>query len=483
MLSTITAATATNTGFLESLKNLWFSTGLSTLDGDWYITVAMLAISCLLLFLAISKKFEPNLLLAMAFGMFIINIPGAYEVLYPLKDLHHTIDPQLEGLNKALEIALSNGATSSEVIKSLTDSFGANLAGLADSLKGMKLDDIIISLQNAVQSGELTTIVNSLNYSIAEISGVVSSTNPGLFDFLYKGVEWVIFPPIIFLGIGAMTDFAPLIANPKSLLLGAAAQIGIFLTFILAILMNFTMAQAAAIGIIGGADGPTAIYLSNLLAPELMSSIAIAAYSYMALVPVIQPPIMKLLTTKKERSIVMEQLRPVSKREKILFPIVVTGIVGVILPAAIPLLSMLMLGNLMKESEVVPRLTNTAKNELINIITIFLGITVGSKAYGTEFLNTQTLLIIVLGVLAFSIATAGGVLVGKLLCKITKGKINPLIGAAGVSAVPMAARVAQDVGKRENPNNYLLMHAMGPNVAGVIGSAVAAGALLALIPH
>lgn len=435
MLSTITAATATNTGFLESLKNLWFSTGLSTLDGDWYITVAMLAISCLLLFLAISKKFEPNLLLAMAFGMFIINIPGAYEVLYPIKNMEH------------------------------------------------QLADLTLALQNAIDTGAGQAVIDGLNAQIASLSSTISNTNPGLFDFLYKGVEWVIFPPIIFLGIGAMTDFAPLIANPKSLLLGAAAQIGIFLTFILAILMNFTMAQAAAIGIIGGADGPTAIYLSNLLAPELMSSIAIAAYSYMALVPVIQPPIMKLLTTKKERSIVMEQLRPVSKREKILFPIVVTGIVGVILPAAIPLLSMLMLGNLMKESEVVPRLTNTAKNELINIITIFLGITVGSKAYGTEFLNKDTLLIIVLGVLAFSIATAGGVLVGKLMCKITKGKINPLIGAAGVSAVPMAARVAQDVGKRENPNNYLLMHAMGPNVAGVIGSAVAAGALLALVPH
>lgn len=436
MLSTITAATATNTGFLESLKNLWFSTGLSTLDGDWYITVAMLAISCLLLFLAISKKFEPNLLLAMAFGMFIINIPGAYEVLYPIKNMEH------------------------------------------------QLADLTLALQNAIDTGAGQAVIDGLNAQIASLSSTISSTNPGLFDFLYKGVEWVIFPPIIFLGIGAMTDFGPLIANPKSLLLGAAAQIGIFLTFIIAILLPmFNIAQAAAIGIIGGADGPTAIYLSNLLAPELMSSIAIAAYSYMALVPVIQPPIMKLLTTKKERSIVMEQLRPVSKREKILFPIVVTGIVGVILPAAIPLLSMLMLGNLMKESEVVPRLTNTAKNELINIITIFLGITVGSKAYGTEFLNTKTILIIVLGVFAFSIATAGGVLVGKLMCKITKGKINPLIGAAGVSAVPMAARVAQDVGKRENPNNYLLMHAMGPNVAGVIGSAVAAGALLALIPH
>lgn len=398
MLNSITISSS-QTGFLDSLKSLWESTGLASMGNDWWVSIVMLAIAGLLLFLAISKKFEPNLLLAMAFGMFLVNIPGAYSILY----------------------------------------------GTVDAT-GKVVSDF------------------------------------GLFYYLYKGVDWVIFPPLIFLGIGAMTDFGPLIANPKSLLLGAAAQIGIFVTFILALVLPmFSIAQAAAIGIIGGADGPTAIYLSQKLAPELMSSIAIAAYSYMALVPVIQPPIMKLLTTKKERSIVMEQLRPVSKREKILFPIIVTGVVGVILPAAIPLLGMLMLGNLMKESEVVPRLTNTAKNELINIITIFLGITVGSKAYGRAFLNYKTLLIIVLGVFAFSIATAGGVLVGKLMCKLTKGKINPLIGAAGVSAVPMAARVAQDVGKKENPNNYLLMHAMGPNVAGVIGSAVAAGALLALL--
>lgn len=391
------------TGILESLENLWKSTGFYNFGYDKWMNIIMLFVSALLLFLAISKKFEPNLLLAMAFGMFLVNIPGAYDVLYGVKigvdELGHTL----------------------------------------------------------YQSG-----------------------TEGLFYYLYKGVEWVIFPPLIFLGIGAMTDFGPLIANPKSLLLGAAAQIGIFVTLLLATLFGFKGVEAASIAIIGGADGPTAIYLTSKLAADLLPSIAIAAYSYMALVPVIQPPIMKLLTTKKERSIVMEQLRPVSKREKILFPIIVTAIVGIILPAAIPLLGMLMLGNLMKESEVVPRLTNTAKNELINIITIFLGITVGSKAYGSAFLNVNTLLIIVLGVFAFGIATAGGVLVGKLMCKLSKGKINPLIGAAGVSAVPMAARVAQDVGRKDNPNNYLLMHAMGPNVAGVIGSAVAAGVLLAI---
>lgn len=386
------------TGFLESLQKLWDSTGLANFSwGDTGLRLVMMCVAGLLLFLAISKKFEPNLLLAMAFGMFIVNIPGCYEILYAV--------PTMVG-----DVA-----------------------------------------------------------------------NPGgLLYYLYKGVEWVIFPPLIFLGIGAMTDFGPLIANPKSLILGAAAQIGIFFTFIIASFIGFTGAEAAAIGIIGGADGPTAIYLTTKLAPHLLSSIAIAAYSYMALVPVIQPPIMKLLTTKKERSIVMEQLRPVSKREKILFPIIVTGIVGILLPVAIPLIGMLMLGNLMKESEVVPRLVSTAKNELINIITILLGITVGSKAFAKTFLTLDTLKIIVLGVTAFAVATAAGVLVGKLMCKMSKGKINPLIGAAGVSAVPMAARVAQDVGKKENPNNYLLMHAMGPNVAGVIGSAVAAGVLLAI---
>ncbi|MEG1609190.1 MAG: sodium ion-translocating decarboxylase subunit beta, partial [Clostridia bacterium] len=302
----------------------------------------------------------------------------------------------------------------------------------------------------------------------------------GLFFYLYKGVEWVIYPPLIFLGIGAMTDFGPLIANPKSLIFGAAAQLGIFITFIVAVNIGFTGEEAASISIIGGADGPTAILVTVILASHLLPAIAVAAYSYMALIKVIQPPIMKLLTTKKERGIIMEQLRPVSKTEKVIFPIAVTGIVGILLPAAIPLIGMLMLGNLLKESGVVPRLVNTAKNELINIITILLGLIVGTKATADIFLRTQTLLIMLVGVVAFGFGTAGGVLIGKVMCKMSHGKINPLIGAAGVSAVPMAARIAHNVGQEENPKNYLLMHAMGPNVAGVIGSAVAAGILLAI---
>jgi len=303
----------------------------------------------------------------------------------------------------------------------------------------------------------------------------------GLLYYLYLGVKNGIYPPLIFLGVGAFTDFGPLIANPKTLLLGAAAQFGIFITFLGAILLGFPILQAAAIGIIGGADGPTAIYLTTKLAPELLGPIAIAAYSYMALVPIIQPPIMKALTTKKERQIVMEQLRPVSKTEKILFPIIVTILTGLLLPSAVPLIGMLMLGNLFRESGVVERLSKAAQNELNNIIVIFLGTTVGATASAEIFLRWETIKIILLGLIAFSIGTATGVLFGKLMCWLTKGKINPLIGSAGVSAVPMAARVSQDVGAQENPNNYLLMHAMGPNVAGVIGSAIAAGILLSLL--
>ena len=278
-----------------------------------------------------------------------------------------------------------------------------------------------------------------------------------------------------------MTDFGPLIANPKSLLLGAAAQVGIFLALLIALLIGFTPQEAGAIGIIGGADGPTAIYVTSRLAPNLMGPIAIAAYSYMALVPVIQPPIMKLLTTEKERKIRMKQLRPVSKKEKIMFPIIVTGVVGIVLPSALPLLGMLMLGNLFKESGVVPRLVKTASNELINIVTILLGVVVGTKTFAPYFLTLNTIKILFLGVFAFAMGTACGVLFGKLMCKLSHGKINPLIGAAGVSAVPMAARVVQDVGRKYDPENYLLMHAMGPNVAGVIGSAIAAGVLLAIL--
>ncbi len=303
----------------------------------------------------------------------------------------------------------------------------------------------------------------------------------GLFYYLAKGLELGIYPPLIFLGVGAMTDFGPLIANPVTLLLGAAAQFGIFLTFIGAFSLGFSAQQSGAIGIIGGADGPTAIFLANKLAPELLGSIAIAAYSYMALVPIIQPPIMRLLTTKKERTVVMEQLRTVSKTEKILFPIIVIILTGLLLPAAIPLLGMLMFGNLLRETGVTDRLSKGAQNELHNIIVIFLGLTVGAKATATYFLTPDTIKIIVLGLSAFAFGTAAGVLMGKLLYLITKGKINPLIGSAGVSAVPMAARVSQTVGKAENPNNYLLMHAMGPNVAGVIGSAVAAGILLSIL--
>ena len=357
----------------------------------------MLLVSFVLIYLAIKKEYEPLLLLPIAFGMLLANLP---------------------------------------------------LAGLNDAPVGVYGEDNF-------QPG-------------------------GLLYYLYMGVKLGIYPPLIFMGVGAMTDFAPLIANPKSLLLGAAAQLGIFVAFILAILLKFPAHVAASIGIIGGADGPTAIYVTTKLAPEYLGAIAIAAYSYMALVPIIQPPIMKALTTKEERQIVMEQLRPVSKLEKIIFPIVVTVLGSLLLPSAAPLLGMLMLGNLFRESMVVDRLSQTSQNELINIITIFLGVTVGATAKAENFLTPDTLKIIALGLLAFGFGTAGGVLLGKVMCKLSGGKINPLIGSAGVSAVPMAARVSQVVGQQENPGNFLLMHAMGPNVAGVIGSAIAAGVFLNL---
>lgn len=307
-------------------------------------------------------------------------------------------------------------------------------------------------------------------------------TSPGgLLYYMEKGVEWVIFPPLIFMGIGAMTDFGPLIASPKSFLLGAAAQLGIFITLFGAILLGFDGAAAAAIAIIGGADGPTSIYVTTMLKQfDLLPVITVAAYSYMALIPIIQPPIMKLLTTKKERSIKMEQLRPVSKREKIIFPIVITVVCGLIIPDSLPLLGMLMFGNLLKECLVTDRLANTASNGLMNVITILLGVCVGAKAFGQTFLTVDTLKIVLLGLIAFMMGTIGGILMAKLMCVLSHGKVNPLIGSAGVSAVPMAARVSQTVAQKEDPNNYILMHAMGPNVAGVIGSAVAAGVLLSI---
>ena len=369
-------------------------------EGGWKYAV-MLAVACVLLYLAIVKQFEPLLLLPIGFGMLMTNLP----------------------------------------------------------LDGIFHMDIFINE------------TNHINWEMLGMSG-------GMVDYIYLGVKLGIYPPLIFLGIGTMTDFEPLIARPSSLLLGAAAQLGIFFTFVGAKILGFTNQEAGAIGIIGGADGPTAIYVTTKLAPHLLGSIAVAAYCYMALVPVIQPPIMKALTTEKERQIVMTAPRRVSKTEKILFPIIVTIIVALTLPDAAILVGCLMMGNLMKESGVVERITKTAGNELMNIITIFLGFSVGCTTNAATFLNIQTVEIIVLGIVAFGVGTAGGVILGKIMCVVTHGKINPLIGSAGVSAVPMAARVSQKVGQEYNPRNYLLMHAMGPNVAGVIGSAVAAGLLI-----
>ncbi len=455
---------------VKSLQNLWRSTGFVTSLTPIWQNLIMMAIACILIYLAVAKEFEPNLLLAIGFGMFIINIPGSYNILYGTYG--YTFTTMVDGVSETLKIG-------DQLLKGLTVSDLAGIPEIAEWLKanvsnfdGMDMVHKVEALENAVHA--LLPEVSNITVAHEVVQ------DQGLFFYLYKGVEWVIYPPLIFLGIGAMTDFGPLIANPKSLIMGAAAQLGIFVTFIIAINIGFTGEEGAAIGIIGGADGPTAIYVTVKLAAHLLPAISVAAYSYMALIKVIQPPIMKLLTTKKERGIVMEQLRPVSKTEKVIFPIAVTGIVGIVLPSAIPLLGMLMLGNLMKESGVVPRLTNTAKNELINIITILLGVIVGSKATADVFLKLETLLIILIGVFAFAFGTAGGLLIGKLMSKLSKGKINPLIGSAGVSAVPMAARISHMVGQEENPNNYLLMHAMGPNVAGVIGSAVAAGVLLAI---
>ena len=475
--------------FVEAMKTLWDSTGFMTTGADIWKNFIMLAIACILIYLAVYKEFEPNLLVAIGFGMFIINIPGAYNILYGTTGwiITDTVTDTViaKGTEQSLLAWAYNlnpqafaDALSSLNLETLPDTWGA----LSENAQQLLISNVPWTADTDLSiQGVILDYINNVSIyagnDITVASGVVA--NEGIFYYLYKGVEWVIFPPLIFMGIGAMTDFGPMIANPSSMLMGAAAQLGIFVTFTVAILIGFTGEEAASIGIIGGADGPTAIYVTTKLASHLLASIAVAAYSYMALIKIIQPPIIKLLTTKKERGIVMEQLRPVSKTEKVIFPLVVTGIVGVLLPSAIPLIGMLMLGNLFKEAGVVPRLAKTASNELINIVTILLGVLVGSKATADTFLTQQTLLILVIGVVAFALGTAGGVLIGKLMCVITKGKVNPIIGAAGVSAVPMAARIAHNVGQEENPNNYLLMHAMGPNVSGVIGSAVAAGVLLA----
>jgi len=384
---------------ITTIKDLIAASGFVNVE---WTQLLMIAIACFLSYLAIAKGYEPLLLLPIAFGMLLTNIPGA-EIFHMNFYVGESVD------------------------------------------YGQVLHD------------------------------------GGLLDILYLGVKLGIYPPLIFLGIGTMTDFGPLISNPKSFLLGAAAQLGIFGAFFGALALDFTPQAAGGIGIIGGADGPTAILVAKTLCPELLGSIAVAAYSYMALVPVIQPPIMKLLTTKKERSVVMDQLRPVSRIEKLMFPFIVTLIVSFLVPDATPLVGMLMLGNLMKESGVVDRLVKTAQNELMNIITICLGVTVGATATAEYFLSWQTIKIVALGLAAFCLGTAGGTLFGKLMYLVTGGKVNPLIGSAGVSAVPMAARVSQKVGSETDPTNFLLMHAMGPNVAGVIGSAVAAGVLLSVL--
>ena len=393
---------------VKTLSNLWNTSGFANFT--WQNAV-MLVIACVFLYLGIKKQFEPLLLVGIAFGMLLTNLPmikDSSDVLY---------HPEMWTGEAAV-------------------------AGGVDYL-------------DVLQHG-------------------------GLIDILYIGVKTGIYPCLIFIGVGAMTDFGPLISNPKSLLLGAAAQLGIYVAFFLAICLGFEGPQAASIGIIGGADGPTAIWLTKSLAPEILAPIAVAAYSYMALIPIIQPPLMKALTTSKERNILMKPTREVSKAEKILFPIIVTLATCLILPSVAGLLGCLMFGNLLKECGVTGRLADTAQNALMNIVTLFLGISVGATAKGENFLQVQTLYIIALGLFAFMFATVGGLLLGKLMCKVTKGKINPLIGAAGVSAVPMAARVVNNTARKYNPNNYLLMHAMGPNVAGVIGSAVAAGFLMAV---
>ncbi len=416
---------------MDAIINFLQQTGFS-MFADQPLALVMILISLVLMYLAIVKKFEPLLLLPIAFGMLLTNLPGA--------EMFHEIF--FAGGHVNWEIFAGQPVTE-EFIQKLAD------AGVSEAVR------------NSVTVGQ--------------------SLTAGLIDYLYLGVKLGIYPCLIFMGVGAMTDFAPLISNPKTLLLGAAAQLGIFVTFFAARATGmFNVFEASSIGIIGGADGPTAIYVTSKLAPDLLGPIAVAAYSYMALVPVIQPPIMRLLTTEKERQIVMKPTRKVGKTEKIIFPIIVTVFVSLLVPSAAPLIASLMLGNLARECGVTERISKTMQNELMNIVTIFLGISVGATATATTFLSLKTILIMVMGVVAFGMGSAGGVLLAKFMNLFTKNKINPLIGSAGVSAVPMAARVSQVEGLKANPNNYLLMHAMGPNVSGVIGSAIAAGVLLAL---
>ena len=472
---------------MEAILNFINDTGfvLFFQNGGWK-NLVMLCIACFLLYLGIGKKFEPLLMVTIAFGMLMTNLPGAgmfHEIFFAGGHIHWDLiggspitaeflaEMQELGVSQNVlapyveqVMAAAQAVFAPEAIESAMSEITASAGGALSTLE--------VQLQALVQAEQAAA------YYGMELSNITVST--GLIDILYLGVKLGIYPCLIFMGVGAMTDFGPLIANPKSLLLGAAAQVGIFLTYAGCRFMGFTGAEAGSIGIIGGADGPTAIFVTAMLAPALLGPIAVAAYSYMALVPVIQPPIMKLLTTEKERQIVMKPLRQVSKKEKIIFPIVVTIFVALLVPSAGPLIACLMLGNLFRECGVTERLSKTVQNELINIVTIFLGVSVGATATGATFLSLQTIKIMVMGIVAFGCGTAGGVLLAKFMNLFLKEKINPLIGSAGVSAVPMAARVSQKVGQEANPGNFLLMHAMGPNVAGVIGSAIAAGVLISL---
>ena len=478
----------------ESLIKLCQDSGIYALFSDPKPLI-MIAIACVLLYLAVVKKYEPLLLMPIAFGMLLTNLPIAGMYNQELFAGGHTNWSLFGGAVLLDSSALTNPVAYTFTAQgAVMDAAGNMLGQIVDAITAggaFNAAGALVAADGSILANSAQIIISSAGAYLADgqvftVSGQLLATagkviTPGMLDYLYLGVKLGIYPCLIFVGVGAMTDFGPLIANPKSLLLGAAAQLGIFITFIVCnTVMGFTPQEAASTGIIGGADGPTAIYLTGKLAPHLLGPIAVAAYSYMALVPVIQPPIMRALTTKKEREIVMEQLRPVSKREKIIFPIAVTIIVSLLLPSAAPLVGCLMLGNLFRESGVVDRLNKTAQNELMNIVTIFLGTTVGATATASTFLSSKTLGIIVVGVLAFGFGTAGGVLLAKLMNKLSGGKINPLIGSAGVSAVPMAARVSQVEGQKANPGNFLLMHAMGPNVAGVIGSAIAAGILLSM---
>ena len=478
---------------LQTLADLANESGIAQFLRD-PLALVMVGIACFLIYLAIVKKFEPLLLLPIAFGMLLTNLLGSevfHESLFAgghanwslfggaiLVESKDLVDLASVTVNNAG--AILNSAE--QVIGQITENFSVgatlNAAGALIAENGTVLaDSVAVIIKDSAAFMTDGQVYSSVGTLLATAGQTIT---PGLLDYLYLGVKLGIYPCLIFIGVGAGTDFGPLIANPKTLLMGAAAQAGIFIVFIGAKLLGFSNAEAGSIGIIGGADGPTAIWLTGKLAPHLLGPIAVAAYSYMALVPVIQPPIMRALTTKKERQIVMEQLRPVTKREKILFPIVVTVLVSLLLPSATPLVGCLMLGNLMRECGVVERLNKTVQNELMNIVTIFLGITVGATATAKTFLTIDTIKIIALGVFAFGCGTGAGVLLAKLMNKLTGGKINPLIGSAGVSAVPMAARVSQVEGQKANPGNFLLMHAMGPNVAGVIGSAIAAGVLLSM---